>query len=110
MARDDTLGVADIGEILRLLPHRYPFLLIDRVIDIRGDQHGIGLKNLTVNEPFLARSAKNLVIPGVLVIGNATPGGTAVNGSPTTKARCPRMTSPGRTGDDQGKTSWDRVA
>jgi 3-hydroxyacyl-[acyl-carrier-protein] dehydratase len=68
MARDDTLGVADIGEILRLLPHRYPFLLIDRVINIRGDQHGIGIKNLTMNEPFLARSAKNLVIPGVLVI------------------------------------------
>jgi 3-hydroxyacyl-[acyl-carrier-protein] dehydratase len=68
MARDDTLGVADIGEILGLLPHRYPFLLIDRVINIRGDQHGIGIKNLTVNEPFLACSAKNLAIPGVLVI------------------------------------------
>jgi 3-hydroxyacyl-[acyl-carrier-protein] dehydratase len=68
MARDDTLGVADIGEILRLLPHRYPFLLIDRVINIRGDQHGIGIKNLTINEPFLAGSAETLVIPGVLVI------------------------------------------
>jgi 3-hydroxyacyl-[acyl-carrier-protein] dehydratase len=68
MTSDDTLGVADIREILRLLPHRYPFLLIDRVIDIRGDQHGIGIKNLTINEPFLARSAENLVIPGVLVI------------------------------------------
>jgi 3-hydroxyacyl-[acyl-carrier-protein] dehydratase len=68
MTSDDTLGVADIREILRLLPHRFPFLLIDRVIDIRGDQHGIGIKNLTLNEPFLARSAENLVIPGVLVI------------------------------------------
>ena len=37
---DETLSVADITEILRLLPHRYPFLLIDRVIDIRGDHHG----------------------------------------------------------------------
>jgi 3-hydroxymyristoyl/3-hydroxydecanoyl-(acyl carrier protein) dehydratase len=36
MRSDNTLGVADIREILRLLPHRYPFLLIDRVIDIRG--------------------------------------------------------------------------
>ena len=54
MTSDDTLGVADIREILRLLPHRFPFLLIDRVIDIRGDQHGIGIKNLTLNEPFLA--------------------------------------------------------
>jgi hypothetical protein len=60
------LGVADIGEILRLLPHRYPFLLTDRVIDNRGDQHGIGIKNLTVNEPFLARSARNC--HGVAVI------------------------------------------
>ena len=68
MASDDTLGVADIREILRLLPHRYPFLLIDRVIDIRGDQHGIGIKNLTINEPFFSRSAEKLVMPGVLVI------------------------------------------
>ena len=44
MARDDTLGVADIGEILRLLPHRYPFLLVDRVINIRDDQHGMALR------------------------------------------------------------------
>jgi 3-hydroxyacyl-[acyl-carrier-protein] dehydratase len=68
MVSDDALGIADIGEIFRLLPHRYPFLLIDRVVDIRGDQQGIGVKNLTINEPFLARSAENLVIPGVLVI------------------------------------------
>ena len=40
---DETLGVADITEILRLLPHRYPFLLIDRVIDIRGVDHGSGI-------------------------------------------------------------------
>ena len=68
MASDDTSGVADIREILRLLPHRYPFLLIDRVINIRGDQHGVGIKNLTINEPFLTGSAENPVIPGVLVI------------------------------------------
>ena len=40
MMSDETLGVTDITEILRLLPHRYPFLLIDRVIDIRGEDHG----------------------------------------------------------------------
>jgi 3-hydroxyacyl-[acyl-carrier-protein] dehydratase len=45
---DETLGVADITEILRLLPHRYPFLLIDRVIDIRGEDHGIGIKSVTM--------------------------------------------------------------
>ena len=50
MMSDETLGVADITEILRLLPHRYPFLLVDRVINMRGDQHGVGIKNLTMNE------------------------------------------------------------
>ena len=54
MMRDETLAVADIVEILRLLPHRYPFLLVDRVIDIRGDEHGIGIKNLTMNEAQFA--------------------------------------------------------
>ena len=65
---DETLGVADITEILRLLPHRYPFLLVDRVINMRGDQHGVGIKNLTVNEWQFGHSAENPVMPGVLVI------------------------------------------
>ena len=47
----ETLGVADIGDILRLLPHRYPFLMVDRVIDMRGDEHAVGIKNVTFNEP-----------------------------------------------------------
>ena len=68
MTSDDTLGVADIREILRLLPHRYPFLLIDRVIDIRGEDHGIGIKNATRNELQFGHSAENPVMPGVLVI------------------------------------------
>jgi 3-hydroxyacyl-[acyl-carrier-protein] dehydratase len=86
---DYTLGVADITEILRLLPHRNPFLLIDRVIDIRGDQHGIGIKNLTINEPFLAGSAENLVIPGVLVIEGMvqTAGVVALRSLPPTDHR-----------------------
>ena len=65
----ETLGVADIREILRLLPHRYPFLMVDRVIDMRGDEHGIGIKNITFNEPhFLGHFPNNPVMPGVLVI------------------------------------------
>jgi len=62
---DETLGVADITEILRLLPHRYPFLLVDRVINMRGDQHGVGIKNLTMNEWQFGHSAENPVMPGV---------------------------------------------
>ena len=65
---DASFDVADIGEILRLLPHRYPFLLIDRIIDIRGADHGIGIKNLTMNEPQFAHSPENPGMPGVLVI------------------------------------------
>jgi 3-hydroxyacyl-[acyl-carrier-protein] dehydratase len=68
MMRDETLAVADIVEILRLLPHRYPFLLVDRVIDIRGDEHGIGIKNLTMNEAQFASFPENPAMPGVLVI------------------------------------------
>jgi 3-hydroxyacyl-[acyl-carrier-protein] dehydratase len=69
MMSDETLGVADIKEILRLLPHRYPFLLIDRVVDIRGDEHGVGIKNVTMNEPqFVGHFPDNPVMPGVLVI------------------------------------------
>jgi 3-hydroxyacyl-[acyl-carrier-protein] dehydratase len=66
---DETLGVSDIHEILRLLPHRYPFLLVDRIIDIRGDEHGIGIKNVTINEPqFVGHFPDNPVMPGVLMI------------------------------------------
>jgi 3-hydroxyacyl-[acyl-carrier-protein] dehydratase len=65
----ESLGAADIREILRLLPHRYPFLLVDRVTEIRGDEHGIGIKNVTMNEPqFVGHFPDNPVMPGVLVI------------------------------------------
>jgi 3-hydroxyacyl-[acyl-carrier-protein] dehydratase len=66
---DETLGVADIHEILRHLPHRYPFLMVDRITDIRGDEHGVGIKNVTINEPqFLGHFPEKPVMPGVLVI------------------------------------------
>ena len=47
----ETLEAIGIREILAALPHRYPFLLVDRIIEIRGDEHGIGIKNVTANEP-----------------------------------------------------------
>jgi 3-hydroxyacyl-[acyl-carrier-protein] dehydratase len=65
----ETVEVADIREILRHLPHRYPFVMVDRIIDIRGDQSGIGIKNVTINEPqFLGHFPENPVMPGVLMI------------------------------------------
>lgn len=63
------LEAADIAVVLKMLPHRYPFLMVDRVIDIRGDEFGIGIKNVTINEPhFQGHFPENPVFPGVLMI------------------------------------------
>ncbi len=46
------LGTADIISVMQLLPHRYPFLMLDRIIDMDGDKSCVGVKNVTINEPF----------------------------------------------------------
>ncbi len=58
-----------IGEILTLLPHRYPFLLVDKMKDVEPGVSGIGIKNVTMNEPFFqGHFPENPVMPGVLQI------------------------------------------
>ena len=64
-----SLAAADIMRLLELLPHRYPFLLVDRIVEMRGDEFGIGLKNVTINEPFFQGHFPGApVMPGVLQI------------------------------------------
>jgi len=63
------LGVIDIQKIMASIPHRYPFLLVDRVVEIKGDDYGVGIKNVTVNEPqFTGHFPERPVFPGVLMI------------------------------------------
>ncbi|MDX2155507.1 MAG: 3-hydroxyacyl-ACP dehydratase FabZ [Hyphomicrobiaceae bacterium] len=63
------LATADVMRLMQLLPHRYPFLLVDRIRDMVRDESAIGIKNVTINEPFFqGHFPKYPVMPGVLII------------------------------------------
>jgi 3-hydroxyacyl-[acyl-carrier-protein] dehydratase len=63
------LGTADIARVMKLLPHRYPFLMVDRIYDMNGDESCVGVKNVTINEPFFQGHFPQFpVMPGVLII------------------------------------------
>lgn len=82
------LQSADIARIMELLPHRYPFLMIDRIEEIDGAQSGVGIKNVTFNEPqFMGHFPGNPVFPGVLMIEAMaqTAGGIVINDRGTEK-------------------------
>jgi beta-hydroxyacyl-ACP dehydratase FabZ len=58
-----------IQEILKVLPQRYPFLLVDRILETDGSTHMVGLKNVTINEPFFqGHFPEHPVMPGVLLV------------------------------------------
>src|SRR5919112_395430 len=61
--------VMDIGRILDVIPHRYPFLLVDRIIEVEGTRRIVGIKNVTINEPFFqGHFPGHPIMPGVLII------------------------------------------
>ena len=68
----DRMGAAptlDVQQVQRILPHRYPMLLVDRVIEIEGDRRAVGIKNVTINEAFFqGHYPRQPIMPGVLII------------------------------------------
>ena len=67
--QDTAVEQLDIERVLELIPHRYPFLMIDRVVDLVRDQHATGIKNVSINEAhFQGHFPRRPVMPGVLII------------------------------------------
>ncbi len=65
----ETKQVLEITDIMAILPHRYPFLLIDRVIEIKRKKRIVAIKNVTINEPFFAGHFPEYpIMPGVLIV------------------------------------------
>lgn len=63
------IGVLDIAKIMHAIPHRYPFLLVDRVVDLVKNESCVGIKNVTINENFFQGHFPTMpVMPGVLII------------------------------------------
>jgi beta-hydroxyacyl-ACP dehydratase FabZ len=64
-----SFSIQKIQEILKILPQRYPFLLVDRILETDGSTHMVGLKNVTINEPFFqGHFPEHPVMPGVLLV------------------------------------------
>jgi len=63
----DGEGVLDINEVMRILPHRYPFLMVDRIVECAGENRCVGVKNVTINEPYFSgHFPGHPIMPGVM--------------------------------------------
>jgi len=61
--------IMDVEDIMKVLPHRYPFLLVDRILELEPGKRVVGLKNVTINEPFFeGHFPGHPIMPGVLII------------------------------------------
>jgi 3-hydroxyacyl-[acyl-carrier-protein] dehydratase len=68
-AAGKSFGAYDIARIMQAIPHRFPFLLVDRVVDVVADDSAVGIKNVTINEQFFqGHFPSHPVMPGVLII------------------------------------------
>ena len=66
---EDTGDDISIERIMEMIPHRYPFLMIDQVVDVVADESAVGVKNVTINEPFFqGHFPERAVMPGVLIL------------------------------------------
>ena len=88
----------DINAIMRILPHRFPFLLIDRIVEHRPKERIVAIKNVTINEPFFQGHFPELpIMPGVLVVeAMAQAGGVCCSPSfpmPIASSSCSRESS-----------------
>ncbi|MFH1454158.1 MAG: UDP-3-O-acyl-N-acetylglucosamine deacetylase [Armatimonadota bacterium] len=69
VVKEGTVADINIKEIFGILPHRYPFLLVDRILELENDKRSVGIKNVTINEPFFnGHFPGNPIMPGVLII------------------------------------------
>ena len=82
-------SMMDVLDIQRILPHRYPFLLVDRIVELEQDKRAVGIKGVTINEPFFQGHFPNMpVMPGVLLIeAMAQVGGVLVLSKPENRGK-----------------------